>query len=196
MRTIRALLYAATVAVWVFCGYGARAAPVVPTGEPAPEEEVNVLMFGVLQFSDSLRHTYQSTEARLSRLVRAVRNTETLVRTLDRQALEAKQAEVQIREGIQRLQAQTADLKSTTQQAKGKVEQVQQEELELKMKLNRLESTLTKASPDNVKALKEAVQKHSVLLKDLLVWTKEQKEKLQLQNQQLTQLHKQKSPKA
>lgn len=51
-------------------------------------------------------------------------------------------------------QAQTVDLKSTTQQAKGKVERVQQEELELKMKLNRLESTLTKASPDNVKALK------------------------------------------
>lgn len=98
------LLYAATVAVWALCGCGARAAPVAPTGEPAPEEEVNVLMFGVLQFSDSLRHTYQSTEARLARLVRAVRNTETLVRTLDRQTLEAKQAEVQIREGIQRLQ--------------------------------------------------------------------------------------------
>lgn len=104
MQSLRVLLCAATATVWVFGSCGARAAPVAPTEEPASEEEVNVLMFGVLQFSESLRHTYQNTEARLARLVRAVRNTESLVRTLDRQALEAKQAEAQIREGIQRLQ--------------------------------------------------------------------------------------------
>lgn len=105
MQSLCVFLCAAIVAVWAFGSCGVRSAPVeAPTGEPASEEEVNVLMFGVLQFSESLRHTYQNTEARLARLVRAVRSTESLMRRLDRQALEAKQAEVQIREGIQRLQ--------------------------------------------------------------------------------------------
>ncbi|XP_076121487.1 uncharacterized protein angptl8 [Alosa pseudoharengus] len=181
-------LFMAAAAMWAFGGR-VQAAPT--TGQPASEEEVNVLMFGVLQFSESLRHTYQTTEARLARLARAVHTTESLVRRIDRQTLEAKQAEVQIREGIHHLQAQTADLKSSAQQAKGKVEQVQQEELELKMKLSGLESTLTSASPDNVKSLKDTVQKHSRLLKDLLDWTKKQREKIELQNQQLTELQKQ-----
>ncbi|XP_042564648.1 uncharacterized protein angptl8 isoform X2 [Clupea harengus] len=183
----RALCVLCVAAVLAF--QGVQAAPV---GEQeASEEEVNVLMFGVLQFSDSLRYTYQLTEARLARLTRAIRSTEGLLRQLDRQTLEAKQAEVQIKEGIHLLQAQTADLKTTAQQTKGKVEQVEQEELEIKTKLSGLNSIFKKASPDSVKSLKEAVQRHSMLLKDLLDRTQEQKGILQLQNLHLTKLQKQ-----
>lgn len=97
---MRALYVLCVVVVWAL--EGVRAAPAGQ--EPASEEEVNVLMFGVLQFSDSLRHTFQSTEAKLARLANAVRNTEVRVRQLDQQTLQAKQAEAQIKEGIHHLQ--------------------------------------------------------------------------------------------
>lgn len=66
-------------------------------------------------------------------------------------------------------QAQTADLKTTAQQTKGKVEQVEQEELEIKTKLSGLNSIFKKASPDSVKSLKVHTQ-HSTSQQRLKVY--------------------------
>uniref|UniRef100_A0AAY4CH55 Angiopoietin like 8 n=1 Tax=Denticeps clupeoides TaxID=299321 RepID=A0AAY4CH55_9TELE len=130
------------------------AAP-VPTA-PASEEEVNVLMFGVLQFGDSMRHMYQSIETKLDRIRRNILNTQGLVERLGQETQEAQQAEAQIREGLNHIQVRgtTAGLWAETQQVRGLVNKAEQEEQRLKRKLRSLENKLRAASPDNIKTLK------------------------------------------
>lgn len=100
--TMRALCVLCVVVPWAFLNGVVQAAPA--SQKPAQEDDVNVLMYGVLQFGDAMRHTFQSTEAKLARLLAAVHKTEGLVRQVDQQTLEAKEAEIQIKEGINHLQ--------------------------------------------------------------------------------------------
>lgn len=67
-------------------------------------DEVNILMYGVVQFSESLHHIYQSTEARLTRVMNAVSRTESEVKRLGHDAEEAAQTERQIKEKLQLIQ--------------------------------------------------------------------------------------------
>lgn len=73
-------------------------------GNPASVDDVNILMYGVVQFSESLHHIYQSTEARLARVIKAVSRTESEVKRLGHDTEEAAQTERQIKEKLQLIQ--------------------------------------------------------------------------------------------
>lgn len=73
-------------------------------GNPVSEDEVNILMYGVVQFSESLHHIYQSTEARLARVMNAISRTESEVKRLGHDTEEAAQTERQIKEKLQLIQ--------------------------------------------------------------------------------------------
>ncbi|TRY89222.1 hypothetical protein DNTS_025394, partial [Danionella cerebrum] len=159
---------------------------VEPDGSLASEDDVNILMYGVLQFSESLHHMYQSTEARLARVMRAVSRTESEVERLGHDTEEAAQTKQQIKARLELIQAQTQALQIQAQENQGKVSKVEMEEAELKKKLSSLEEDLN--SSDTIKGEKKLNISN---LKDLIKWTQEQKLKLENQNQELVDLQKQ-----
>lgn len=70
----------------------------------APQEEVNVLMFGVIQFSESLNYVYETTEAKIAKISQTLRSHEGTIQKLGRQTEQAAEVEKQIKEVIQLLQ--------------------------------------------------------------------------------------------
>lgn len=100
-----AILYMC-VCVWV-CGVSASPLRAQREARLAKADEVNVLMYGVLQFSESLHHMYQSTEAKLARVARAISNTETVVQRLGQDTELAARTENQIKEGLSIIQVRT-----------------------------------------------------------------------------------------
>lgn len=70
----------------------------------APQEEVNVLMFGVIQFSESLNYAYETTEAKISKISQTLKNHEGTLQKLGKQAEQAAEMEKQIKEVIELLQ--------------------------------------------------------------------------------------------
>ncbi|XP_056609792.1 uncharacterized protein angptl8 [Triplophysa dalaica] len=151
-------------------------------------DEVSILMYGVLQFSESLHHIYQSTEAKLDRVMKAISRTESEVKKLGLDTEEAVQSERQIKEKLKLIQAQMESLQVQAQESKGMVTRVEQEEAELKKKLTDLEENLNGSLPDKIK---NKTVKNTTLLKDLMKWAEEQKIKLKNQTQQLAELQKQ-----
>lgn len=82
-----------------------------PAGRPrktedkaAPQEEVNVLMFGVIQLSESLNYVYENTEAKIAKISQTVRGHEGALRQLGAQTEQAAEVERQMREVIRLLQ--------------------------------------------------------------------------------------------
>lgn len=61
-------------------------------------------MYGVLQFSETLHHIYQSTEAKLERVMKAISRTESEVQKLGLDTEEAVQTERQIKEKLKSIQ--------------------------------------------------------------------------------------------
>lgn len=101
MRAALSLLFV------TLCSKGAFTSP-LKTGQAgeslASKDEVNILMYGVLQFSESLHHMYQSTEARLARVMTAVSRTESEVKKLGHDTEEAAQTKQQIKEKLRLIQ--------------------------------------------------------------------------------------------
>lgn len=70
----------------------------------APQEEVNVLMFGVIQFSESLKDVYETTDAKIAKVSRALKSHEGTLQYLGRETEQAAEVEKQIKQVIQWLQ--------------------------------------------------------------------------------------------
>lgn len=70
----------------------------------APQEEVSVLMFGVIQFSESLNYAYETTEAKIAKISQTLKNHESILQQLEKQTEQAAEVEKQIKEVIQLLQ--------------------------------------------------------------------------------------------
>lgn len=70
-------------------------------------DDVNVLMYGVLQFSESLHHAYQNTEAKLARITHAITDTERLVQRLGQDTEQTVHSERQIKRRLSVIQVRT-----------------------------------------------------------------------------------------
>ncbi|TSZ68954.1 Angiopoietin-like protein 8 [Bagarius yarrelli] len=175
--------------VWV-CGVSSS--PVLPRTEAkvALENDMNVLMYGVLQFSDSLHHMNQNTEAKLARITHAITHTERLVQKLDQDTEETIRSERQIKDRLSIIQAETAALNIQAHQTKRLVYKVEQDDMALKQKLSSLEATLKRFTPDRKQALQATIQKHNTHLHDLMRWTEKQRQQLENQNRQVAELQK------
>lgn len=101
--------------IWSLCllcvAVGLRAVhanPVRKTGRmeerAAPQEEVNVLMFGVIQLSESLSYVFETTEAKMKKISNALRAHEDALQKLGKQTEQAAETERQIKEVVQLLQ--------------------------------------------------------------------------------------------
>lgn len=92
----------------LFVAGAIHASPVRKTSKTeykiVPQEEVNVLMFGVIQFSESLNYAYETTEAKIARIIRSLKNHERTLRKLGKQTEQAAEVERQMKEVLQMLQ--------------------------------------------------------------------------------------------
>lgn len=86
----------------------ARAGPVRKTNKTedntAPQEEVNVLMYGAIQFSETFRYVYETTEAKIAKIGQTMKSHERTLQKLKSQTEQAAQVEEQIKEFVQWLQ--------------------------------------------------------------------------------------------
>lgn len=95
--------------IWGLCllflagGIRVYAGPLRKT-KAAPQEEVNVLMFGVIQLSESLNAVYETTEAKIAKISKTLKSHEGTLQRLGRQTEQAAEVEKQIKEVIQLLQ--------------------------------------------------------------------------------------------
>ncbi|XP_062868210.1 uncharacterized protein angptl8 isoform X2 [Trichomycterus rosablanca] len=148
----------AFLCVWVF---GASSLPATTRTEArlALVDDMNVLMYGVLQFSESLHDMYKNTEKRLERVTRAISHAESLLKRLGHDTEQAAHSKRQIEARLGLLQVQMATLQVETKQTKGLVNKVEQDEVHLKHKLSDLEARLSNFTPERIKALKDS-QEH------------------------------------
>lgn len=70
----------------------------------APEDEVRVLMFGVVQFSESLNYVYETTETKIAKISQTLRSHGETLQKLGRLTEEAAEVEKQMKEVIHLLQ--------------------------------------------------------------------------------------------
>lgn len=166
------------------------AAPVRKTGKmedkTAPQEEVNVLMFGVIQFSESLNYVYESTEAKIARISQTLRSREGTLEKLGRQTEQAAEVKRQIKEVIQLLQAQMAKQQAQTKRTKEWLAGKEQEGAELKTNVKKLEMFLN--TNMSIKELQERAEEQSYILKSLQHLTQFQKENIETMNEKLSKL--------
>lgn len=85
-----------------------NANPIRTTGRmeerAAPQEEVNVLMFGVIQLSESLSYVFETTEAKMKKISTTLKAHEDTLQKLGQQTEQAAETEQQIKEVVQLLQ--------------------------------------------------------------------------------------------
>ncbi|XP_062295538.1 uncharacterized protein angptl8 [Scomber scombrus] len=156
----------------------------------APNEEVNVLMFGVIQFSESLNYAFENTEAKIDKLSKTVTSREGALQQLEKQTEEAAEVEKQMKEVIQLLQAQMVNQQAQTMMTKDWLARIEQEETELKTKVKRMETYLNNALPSSIKELQERAEEHSSILKLLQHFTEFQKQNIETNDEQLSALQK------
>lgn len=89
------------------CLAGIPASPVrkaQKTNQAAPIDDMNVLMYGVLQFSETLHHVYESTDAKFARIERSLRRHEERLERLGQDAGQAAEKERQMRQVLEQIQ--------------------------------------------------------------------------------------------
>lgn len=154
----------------------------------APDEEVRVLMFGVVQFSDSLNHVYETTETKLAKISQTLRSHGDTLQKLGKQTEEAAEVEKQMKEVIHLLQAQMVMQQAETMKTKERLTNIEQEEVELKTRVEKLELHLKNSVPSGIKELKERADEVTSILKGLHHLTEFQKETIETQNEKLSKL--------
>lgn len=97
--------------IWGLCllclalGFSAiHAGPVRKTSKMDDREEVNMVMFGVIQFSESLNYAFETTEAKIAKISKTLRSHEEALQNLGKQTEQSAEVEKQIKEVIQFLQ--------------------------------------------------------------------------------------------
>lgn len=73
-------------------------------GDAAPQQEVNVLMFGIIQFSQALKYVYETTQAKMEKIDQILLSQEETLQKLGIQTEQAAEVEKQMKEVIVSLQ--------------------------------------------------------------------------------------------
>ncbi|XP_072298274.1 uncharacterized protein angptl8 [Eucyclogobius newberryi] len=154
----------------------------------APQDEVNVLMFGVIQFSESLNYAYETTEAKIAKITKALKSHEQTLLQLGAQTEKAAEVERQIKDVIRLLQDQMAKQEAQTSMTRDWLAHIEQEEEQLRAKVKRLDSYLNTALLTSIRELQERVKEHSSALQGLELLTQYQRERIELQNEHLLKL--------
>nr|XP_008101987.1 PREDICTED: uncharacterized protein LOC103277738 [Anolis carolinensis] len=124
--------------------YATMAAPVrISAQQLAPQNEVDVLVYGVMQFSTALHELYSSTAQKLDKIRHRTNIYEEGVQTLHRQVQNAQQKQQETRIILERLKAQDTVLKKEAQRHEEVLQGVFVEQQNLAHRLRALEVMLS-----------------------------------------------------
>lgn len=70
----------------------------------APQQEVNLLMFGIIQFSQAFKYVHETTEAKMEKIGQILRRQEETLQTLGTQAEQAAEVGKEMEEVLHRIQ--------------------------------------------------------------------------------------------
>ncbi|MEQ2301865.1 hypothetical protein AMECASPLE_000630 [Ameca splendens] len=156
----------------------------------APQEEVNVLMFGVIQLSESLNYVFETTEAKIERISKTLKSHEETLQQLGKQTEQVAEVEQQIKEVVQLLQEQMAKQQAQTHITKDWLSSIEKDEEEMKAKVQQLEMYINNAASNTLKELQDKAEDHFQLLRGLQTWNGVQKRNIETQDEQLSKLQK------
>ncbi|XP_064171861.1 uncharacterized protein angptl8 [Anguilla rostrata] len=183
---MRAFLPLLCVALWLSGAPGVPLKKQKGPGKPASVEDVNVLTYGVLQFSDAIHHVYQDTSRRMTRIDTQLLRQQGALRQLQEEVAQATQTEEEIRKTLSHLQTQTAGLHAQTLQVRTVLQKAEKEQVKLHNQVTGLETSLDSAP--NIRTLKDQALQHSNILKVLEEWIQDEKRALEDQDQQLAHM--------
>ncbi|XP_077590261.1 angiopoietin-like protein 8 [Stigmatopora nigra] len=184
--------------MWILCfiylagvPWAVQAGPVKrPGGAAAPQEEVNVLNFGVLQLGESLNDMHQRTEAKVANILRTLKAREDALEQLREQTQQAAEVEKQIKGVILLLQDLTFKQGAETKMTEGQLANMEREEAVLRSKVKSLEAQLNRTSPTSIKELQERATFNASILKGLQHLTQFQKQNIDKHAKQLSTLQR------
>ncbi|KAI1884273.1 hypothetical protein AGOR_G00224740 [Albula goreensis] len=177
------------VALWVMEACGAALKGPKRKSKLASVNDVNVLLYGVLQFGDTLNQVFQNTGHRMTQINTSLLNNEGALQQLKQDAVQATHEEEQLRDTLSHLQMQSAGLNMQAAQMRTMLQNVEEEEMELQNQVTSLEKTFERSAP-NLRKLKDMVLQQSNALKALVGWMQEQRQILEDHEQQLTHMQR------
>lgn len=74
-----------------------------------PQQEVNLLMFGIIQFSQAFRYVHETTEAKVKRISQILQRQEETLQKLGTQAEQAAEVEKEMKEELQTIQVRKTE---------------------------------------------------------------------------------------
>ncbi|XP_053707191.1 uncharacterized protein angptl8 isoform X2 [Synchiropus splendidus] len=158
--------------------------------KPAPLEEINILMFGALQFSNSLKLAYESTDAKIAKITSTLNNREGALLELMKQTEQALEEERQMKSAMRLLRAQMDKQYAQAKLTKDWLAEFDNVEAELRQKVKRMEAHLNSISPGRLKELQERAAENAIILKGLQDLTQFQRQNIESHDQQLGILEK------
>lgn len=70
----------------------------------APQQEVSLLMFGIIQFSLAFKYVHESTEAKMKKIGQILRRQEETLQRLGTQTEQAAEVGTEMKEALRRIQ--------------------------------------------------------------------------------------------
>ncbi|KAM9115235.1 angiopoietin-like protein 8 [Pangshura tecta] len=170
----------------------------LPPPGVAPQEEVDILVYGVLQLSQALHETYSATGQRLERAGRRLGRCQHLLWALQHQARQARQAMDELREAVEGLKAKETALGLQTHSMAQAFQATLAGRLLLAERLKELEETLAglagrspRHRATELAALKTQVEQQNLTLQALAKAAQRQQQQAARQAQQLARLWEQ-----
>lgn len=116
-------------------------------------EEVNVLMYGVIQLSESLNYAHKTTETKIARISQTLKSHEGTLHNLEEKAEKAVDVEKQMKAVIGLLQEQMTKHEAQTKMSKDLLTTVEKEGVGMNTKVKKLEMDLDNCVPLNLREL-------------------------------------------
>ncbi|XP_039628588.1 uncharacterized protein angptl8 [Polypterus senegalus] len=168
-----------------------------PSGEPrtALTEDVNILMYGVLQFSQGLHDVYQSTSSKLTRIWHKQDINDLRVGALQQKLAESQNAVVALESKVYQLKQEEIQLSSQTTETKKLFQDMAYNQRVLQGQVANLENVLDgmeevrwQSGRQQIAKLKELSESHSLLLQHLQLLLSRQQDQLREQRRKLLRI--------
>ncbi|XP_074167740.1 angiopoietin-like protein 8 [Sminthopsis crassicaudata] len=163
-----------------------------PSPELALQEEVNILLHGVLQFGQALKHIYKATEAQLDEAGRSLSLYEQTVLMMQQDLGSARARTQELQRSLGEIQAEEKTLELQAQGAGIALSQVLEGHQDLQQRVEKLQGALAAVAPRHpqkeLEELKLYADKQSQIIWSLMGHVQRQQRELAQQQQQLSHI--------
>ncbi|KAM9097893.1 angiopoietin-like protein 8 isoform X3 [Sarcophilus harrisii] len=163
-----------------------------PSPELALQEEVNILLHGVLQFGQALKHIYKATETQLAEASRSLGLYEQTVLMMQQDLGSARAGTQELQRNLGELQVEEKTLELQAQGAGIALSQVLEGHRDLQQRVEKLQGALAAMVPPRpqkeLEDLKLYADKQSQIIWSLMGHVQRQQRELTQQQQQLSHI--------